>query len=648
MNRSAAAFLAAGCAALMGATANAGDPWPPIPPEVWAMKEDAATGTVGAVILEHRIEFQTNRIRYAHRVRILSEGGRDAVEFPPFTRSAYAFDGRTVHADGTSVAFSEKKDFQSLTVKSRLGSGTVTRLVPPGVTSNCVVELRWAESAQDSLGPMPPEYGFFHEWVLGGRYRTLSSVIDLGPAFAWAYELTGLDANKPDVKGHVYTIRNLPAVEPAPLSLDALHGLPRFTVFWQPDPLRPYTREGGAEYWNAVGRLEYKDFIGRASRGSAYDAFAREILAGLPEQPRRKALALRERLDTRIANADLLTEAEKAKRSEKQAREAIDPHDLGAAVRRGSTSGFGMFLLFLNLAKDAGLKPTVALVTDREQRIFRPSLLAPFQLDQYLVGVTDSGAPTMWLDPSIRFAAGVILPDYQGTKGLELDTDAWTLKPVSILPQPAAYNVRRYTYDLNLGAEADQFAIKAEFNGYPDYEARWRFLRLEPTEQARKLKEELERSLTGAEVTHAQVDNVQAADQNVVWTAEGRIEAESERRRTVRPFPAMPWPLWVAPSELASTRTVPIVLPFLQVHAAQTTVRYPAGYRLITGEPVQQSNALGAVSLTMKETPSAVVAVLRVDVNKLFLPAEAYGDLKDLLAWIQDACGRTFILEKER
>jgi hypothetical protein len=37
-----------------------------------------------------------------------------------------------------------------------------------------------------------------------------------------------------------------------------------------------------------------------------------------------------------------------------------------------------------------------------------------------------------------------------------------------------------------------------------------------------------------------------------------------------------------------------------------------------------------------------------VDVNKLFLPAEAYGDLKDFLAWIQDACGRTFILEKER
>ena len=317
MHRSAAVFLAAGCAAMLGATANAADSWPPIPPEVWAMKEDPANGTVGAVILENRIAFHTNRIQYTYRVRILSERGRDAVELPAFTRSAYGFEGRTVRTDGTSVAFLEKKDFESVTVKTRFGSGTVSRLVPPGVTGDCVVELRWTESAQDSLGPMPPEYGFFHEWVLGGRYRTLLSVIDLGPAFAWAYELAGLDANKPEMNGRVYTIRDLPAVEPAPLSLDTLRGLPRFTVFWQPDSLRPYVRDGGEAYWNAVGRLVYKDFIGKASKGSEYDAFARAILAGLPEQPRRKALALRERLDTRIVNTDLLTEAERAKRTER-------------------------------------------------------------------------------------------------------------------------------------------------------------------------------------------------------------------------------------------------------------------------------------------------------------------------------------------
>ena len=51
-------------------------------------------------------------------------------------------------------------------------------------------------------------------------------------------------------------------------------------MFWQPDSLRPYVRDGGSAYWNAVGRLVYKDFIGKVSKGSEYDAFAREIARG--------------------------------------------------------------------------------------------------------------------------------------------------------------------------------------------------------------------------------------------------------------------------------------------------------------------------------------------------------------------------------
>jgi hypothetical protein len=648
MKRVAIVFLAASSAAFGAVTASAGDSWPAIPPEVWAMKEDPATGTAGAVVLERRIVFQTNRVQYTLRVRVLSEQGRAAVELPPFTDSAYAFDGRTVHRDGTSVVFSEKKDFQTVTVKSRFGAGTVARLVPPGVNGDCVVELRWHESAQDSLGPMPSEYGYFHQWVLGGRYRTLVSVIDLGPAFAWAYEIAGVDAHKPEVKGHVYTIHNLPAVEPAPMTLDGLRGLPRFTVFWQPEALQPYVKEGGAAYWNAVGRLVYKDFLGKVSKGSEYESFAREILAGLPEPPRRRALALRERLDARIANTGLLTEAEKARRSAKESHEIIDPRDLSAAVRRGSTTGFGMFLLYLNLARDVGLKPTVALVANREQRLFRAEMLAPFQFDDYLVGVSEPGAPTLWLDPSMRFGSGTLLPAYQGTSALELDLEAWTLKPVSIPPQPPAYNVRRYTYELTLGEESDHLSVRAEFNGYPDWAERWRFLKLEPAEQARKLEDELESEITGADVTTARVDNAQAANENVAWTAEGRIEVAPERRRTVKPFPAMRWPFWIASSELAATRTVPIVLPYLQIHAAKSTVRFPAGYRLITGAPVQHANSIGSVSLSIKETPSAAEAVLRVDVNKLFLSPEAYGDFKDFLSWLQDACGRGFILERVR
>lgn len=643
--------------------ARAADEWPAIAPEVWAMREDAATGTVGAVILESRIKFRAIRLEYTYRVRILSEQGRDAAAFPLPSRSAYGLEGRTVYPDGTSVPFSEKTEFRPVMGKPTLGSARVFGRVPPGVNGNCVVELRWYESTNPpgwAGGTLPPEYGRFHEWELGSHYRTLLSVVDLGPTFNWAYEISGLDTHKPEVNGRVFTIRNLPAVERAPLSLPPLRPAPRLTAFWQPPALSRFVREGEAAYWNAVARLEYKPLFSKVSKGGEYEAFAREILAGLPPDPATRALALRAKLDARIVNTDAMTVAEKALRTASERRRPPDPGDLGAAVRRGNTTGFGMLLLFLELARDAGLRPTVALVADRDERLFRPALLAPFQLGQYswyartwdphnggLVGITVPGAATLWLDPSLRFGSATILPAYQGTAALELDTEAWTLKPISIPTQPAASNVRRFAYELDLREKSDAFKVKAQFSGYPDYLEHRRFGLEESAEQVRRLKESLQEEIAGAEVTRTQVDHAQDPAANVEWAAEGRIEAEPARRRAFRPFPAMPWPLRVSPAALSSTRTAPIVMPYLQVHAAEAIVRVPAGYRLITGEPVEHSNSFGSVSLTTNPTASGVSAVLRVEITKLVQPAEAYADLKEFLAWIEDACGRSFILEKE-
>ena len=174
------AFVAVWCAGFVSAIANAGDPWPPIPPEVWAMKEDPAHGTVGAVVLENRIAFLANRIQYTYRVRVLSEHGPRRGRVP----GVHALGLRLRRADGAP-----RRDVGRLLGEEglpdrdgedafRLGHGDAARA--PGVTGDCVVELRWSESAQDALGPMPPEYGYFHEWALGGRYRTLVSVVDLG------------------------------------------------------------------------------------------------------------------------------------------------------------------------------------------------------------------------------------------------------------------------------------------------------------------------------------------------------------------------------------------------------------------------------------------------------------------------------------
>jgi hypothetical protein len=308
-----------------------------------------------------------------------------------------------------------------------------------------------------------------------------------------------------------------------------------------------------------------------------------------------------------------------------------------------------MFLLYVHLLRQAGVKPTVGLVADRDRIFFRQSLLTPFQLDHQLVGIPAPGRSTIWVDPSLRFASpGLVLPDYQGTRGLEIDLDTWTVKPAMIGVQPAAFNVRQFAYEITAGEEEDSFKVVAGFGGYPEYAQRRRFMALEPKEQARTLKEDLEGDLRGATLTRTAVLHAQDPKANVAWEAEGRIEVEAGRRRALDPFPAMPWAVPV-PSALPERRTHLIVMPYPRTHVAHSRVRMPAGYRLAPNEPINHANSLGTVAFSAKEVePGLADVVLRVELKAVVLQPEAYKELKDYLAWVEDASRRQLTLERSR
>jgi hypothetical protein len=629
----------------LAASAAAAD-WPPLPAEVWSLRPHPEDAAKGAVVLEERLAFRGTHLEFVYRVRILDDTGKDAVEMPSFLDEAYGVEGRTVLRDGREVRFSDKKDLQKVQVKAQGESTARSRLVPPGVTGDCVVEMRWKESSTDAPGPLPESYGRFHQFRLGNRYRTLESTVEMPLQFPWAYLFTGPADLKPEVKNRlIYTYRDIPPIEDVPFMLEPARDLPRFVVFWQPDMLAAFAQEGETSYWDGVARVLYKEWYKAKTRG--IEAFTREMLQGLPEDPQVKAVELKLRLDGRIVNTSALTFDERSRIPEKEDKKEIDSADLGATVRRGRTDGFGMFLLYLHLLREAGAKPSIALVADRDRIFFRRSLLTPFQLDRQLVVVSAPGRSPVFVDPALRFAApGLVLPDYQGTRGLELDVEKWTVKPLAIPAQVAAFNVRQFKYEIAAGEEEDAFKVVAQFAGYPEFAERRRFMALEPKEQARTLKEDLEEDLRGATLTRAEVLGAQDPKQNVSWQAEGRREVEGGRRRILAAFPAMPTPLRI-PSALAERRTLPIVMPYSRTHLARSRITLPAGYRLAPSEPLNRSNALGTVSYSAAETsPGVAEAALRVELNAVVLAPDAYKDLKDYLAWVDDASHRTVVLER--
>lgn len=623
----------------------------PIPAAVWAIKE----GATGAVILESRIKFNVYSIEYLYRVRIYAEGGRAAAEVEDLPTSVYGLKGRTVYPDGRQVLFNDQKDFGERFLKVGRGKVKQRHLVAPGITSDCVMELRWSEKANGLFSGLPNRYeqGLYHQWVLSKPYPIQTLVVEMPKSFPLAFALRpGLGIAPVVTEASTFkrfTLSNIPELELPPYSIQPTFNPPALVIFYQPEDLAGVSRKGPEAYWEAACKTIYKDaFEEGLDKSAAFKSLAMELTTGLEGVPSKKAAELMARLDKRINNLTLATHAEKAGLS-KGFLEKLNSKDLDKAAKTGRTDEVGMQLLFFHLLKAAGIAPKVGMVVDREFNFFDWNSLNPWQFNHRLIGVDDPQGGTAWFDPTFRYATpGVVHPDYTGVPALVVDSATWKPTRGSVASLSSGLNSRRYTYALKLDEEMDEFTLKTEFGGFPEFLERLRFMALEPSDQSKELKESLTKSMKSVTIDSAEVQNASDPSKGVLWEVKGRIERESQRKRTVDPFPSMPWPLEV-PSKLEAKRTGPIILPFLSTHIAISTFKVPSGWTMGEQQTLKMQNGFGRVVWLPSYDPATREAkvVLRVDVSAMSAGAMEWGAFKAYLGWIEDACRRDVELTKE-
>jgi len=449
----------------------------------------------------------------------------------------------------------------------------------------------------------------------------------------------------------VCSAKNIPPLEPPPYSLRVSLDCPLLMVFWQPHDLFSVVREGAQRYWDAAAKEIWRDdFEFGIKKGKQYKALRDRISSKIQSlTPQAYASALIPILDREIQNLSSLTVAESAKRS-KDAK-LPDRKNLEAICEGKMATSMGMFTLYFHLLLDAGFSPKIALLADRDSRLFRQELFNPWQFTDMMIAVEEPGLNRKFFDPTVRFGApGLVLPSYQGVQGLMLDPKlGWTTAPFNMYIQPAESNQKNYEYILTVGEEEDRFQAGIHFTGYPEYAERQRYLASEPAEQRRSLKERFEKALPGASIEKADMFNVVNPDDRVYWNVEGVLEREGGAHREVKPFPGMQWPLYV-PDSFPKQRELAIVMPYLQVHSAQSILKLPKGCGVAKAASFVRKNRFGQVSWTM--TPhqdgaeTNAIVDLRVEVSAMFAPPEAYQDLKDFLDWVSQACRRTLIIEK--
>lgn len=642
-----------------------GAPWPKLPAEVWAMKEDPAKGMVGAVVLEDHLFVHNNATEYIYRVRIFSDKGRRAAQLPVFSKHVHSIEGHTIYPDGREVVFNQEKDFAKSELTTRSGFGTTrTMVIPPGVNGDCVVEVRWKESGKQikygplKFGPLPPPTWTNKAWDLGNEFRTASTIFEISREnpFSWTLSAGASMAPKQSEKDgmQVLTWENLPPFEVPPYALGATLPRPRAFVFFQNDDLKTPARLGPDKYWSVVANSYIKwAFERNVTKGADFRALMAEGYSLFPADatPHLKATKLLELLHRKVKLIDQLTFQEQAERAPALREKPVEEESLGEILARGETTEQGMLAFFFTMAREAGLKPKLALMAKREQALFNYNATNFYQLSDGLVGIEDA-AGTTWYDPGVRFGTpGVIRADFQGAPALMVDPKTWTPTQGALPIQPGAVNQQRYAYQIDVGEEEDLFQVKAAFSGIPEQAERFRYLRLEPKEQSKTLKESFERGLTGCAVTTAELSDVVQPAKPLSFMVKGRIERQGGRTRQVDPFPGKPLPLWI-PDQLPDTRSLPIVLPYLSSHAAQSVIRVPQGFRFAGVQPVQNRNQFGTVSWSAtpreKDGITEIECSYRVDVATAVAAPGAYRDFKTFLGWVSDVGRRTLVLEKVR
>lgn len=625
----------------------------PIPPEVWAIRDNPSGDDPGAVFLKSSYLFTDLYLEHHFRIRIYSERGKEAANWPNFSLADLDIEGRTAYPDGSEVTFNAAKDLHRVNT-ARLGRRWYDEqvLVPPGLTGNCVVDIRWKQRYWLPSGT----FGRFGKWEMVQRYpvRFLEVTTPRNAVFGWSFNpgnAARAAMTRTESRGMTtYTMRDLPAMPDRPFSLKGALDAPRFLAFTSNFHRRNYDKDDQKTFWADFCR-NMKDFLGAGgSPGKTYSGFSEDIRKGLPAASRALAFELALRLHGRIRNLDEPTFQEKAADKRRGIGGIVHSEDLDASVKRGGTNSWGMLHLYLRLLQDAGLRPRLAFAIDRDHGVFRPDVGTVSQFDTTFVGVEEAGQPTLWVEPQLRFAApGLIRTAFQGTPALEVDTATWTPRVITLpLAGPLASR-REETYRLEILPDEDVVAMEAKFSGSEEQAERGRFFRLEGPEQDRWLRESLEEEFEAFRVESARVENATDPAKDLAWKVRGRFERDTRRTRTVDPFPLSRMPLAI-PEELPLDRKELILLPQALTRVVQSSFRIPAGFTWVPADPFLRHNAFGDVSFRAERSGTAegaeVRAILAVQVQLPVAGPDRWKDLLDFLGWVREAYETTLVLER--
>ncbi len=429
------------------------DEWLPISPEELKMTSDPAAPGAPAIILYRQVDRDDSNARIPHeynyvREKIFTEEGRKYADVEiPFIKDQYNIlniRARTVRPDGSSVVY-DGKVYEKEIVKARGFKYLAKTFTLSDVQPGSIVEYHYMTDFAEG-------YVFDSNWILSSDLFTKTAKFTLKPYGEWPLQWSwpnGLpEGTKPpaEEKGSSHLIRMDAQNIPAFLVEDDMP--PEASMKFRVD----FTyKEDGLEtepdkFWKKQGKKMNDAVEGFVNKRKAMEQAVAETVSASdsPEVKLRKIYARTQK----IRNLSFEVEKTGAEQKRLQEKSAGNVEDVW---KRGYGYGDDITLLFLGMARAAGLDAAAAKIAPRDDHFFIKNLMKARDLRTYVVIVKLNGKD-MYFDPGTAYTPFGLLPwSETWVAGLKLDKDGGTWI-TTVLPESSDSQIERKA-DLKLTQE---------------------------------------------------------------------------------------------------------------------------------------------------------------------------------------------------
>ena len=386
---------------------------------------------------------------YYVRIKVLTEKGKElATVRTPYEHRGFKvtdIQGRTIHSDGTVIPLTAKPtDLTDIKTKDLQVNSMVFTL--PSVEVGSILEYR-LQIRYDDNSVSSPTWQIQQPYFVHKAHYQFEPSKDLGYItdshgnmdnnLMYALILSDGTKMKHDISGR-YSL-DVSDVPPIPRDdwMPPLNSINwRAEFYYSPYP-------SGAEFWRNEGKRWTKETDHFADPGkSLKNAVAELVVAGdSDEQKARKLYASVMKLD----NTDFTREKSSAERKTEKLKAIKNAEDVWI---QKSGSSDDLALLYVALARAAGLHVDPMQVVNRDRAVFDPSYLALSQLDDYIAVVVLNGKD-VFLDPGAKMCPfGLLQWKHSFASGLRL-SDHGTI-PGTTPMEPYTANTIDRIADLNI------------------------------------------------------------------------------------------------------------------------------------------------------------------------------------------------------